>query len=47
MIFEKKNYSWKPFKQAISEDRDNIKKKRCKVPKSVDTRLQKLYTDNI
>ena len=49
MIFEKKkikleNPLIKPF---LKIETTLKKKKRCKVPKSVDNRLQKLYTDNI
>lgn len=49
MIFEKKKITLenpliKPF---LKIETTLKKKKRCKVPKSVDNRLQKLYTDNI
>lgn len=47
MIFEKKITLENPLIKPFLKIETTLKKKRCKVPKSVDNRLQKLYTDNI
>lgn len=49
MIFEKKKITLEnPLSKPFLKIETTLKKKkRCKVPKSVDNRLQKLYTDNI